>query len=287
MKRIPTPNGKISHVLRPADSEELVQLTVPSLVDVDTFNTVQHLLSHSDQNGRRPIDREAAWLRGHVHCGICGSKMAIIRAPKDGTYLYWCTRRKSGSQDGVDCPGGSFSIRSHFLDQPVYEALANALIRRKEVGELMLERRGSSKQQAVQATAESYAVQVAEKLELLESAKERVLMTKDKELAESFMRTAEKLNQEVHALELAYATAREELDDWHAENAWVDATLKAIYEGSRMGSVPAPEDVKAFPYEERRLLLGVTGLRAEVFPKGWPDHERVEVFFNWKLSRPK
>jgi len=118
--------------------------------------------------------------------------------------------------------------------------------------------------------------------------------TKDPELAEGYMHDAEQLNAQIHGLEQEYAEARDQLDSFQAESAWIDVTLKQIYEHSLIHEMPLPEDVRAFPLEERRLLLAAFGLRAEVYPTNWQgkrcqggtgSKERVEVFFSWELDQ--
>jgi hypothetical protein len=91
------------------------------------------------------------------------------------------------------------------------------------------------------------------------------------------------------------------LDSFNAGNAWIESILKRIYDDNPIREIPTPEDIKAFPYEERRLLLAATGLRAEAYPKNWTGEsvagysdsadkapKRVEVFFSWeeKLTQP-
>jgi hypothetical protein len=48
--------------------------------------------------------------------------MAIKRT-SDGKYNYRCRNRKGRATTVRYCPGGDFAIRSHALNQPVYEAI--------------------------------------------------------------------------------------------------------------------------------------------------------------------
>jgi Recombinase zinc beta ribbon domain/Recombinase len=299
-QRTRSTNGKVGHAK--TDEAVRVALSVPALVDPETFSIVQSNMSSHKPSGRPPIDAEASWLRGHVYCGVCGSRMSPRRNLRTGLVVYHCNRATGSSNNGIDCPGGSFSIHGHKLDEPVYEALGYLLARKESVRDLMLKRLGTDKRDALASMAEGYAAQIAEKRELLETARRRALQTSDDELAQSFIHAAEELNGQIHTLEKDYAEASEELDDFHADNAWVDATLRRIYERS---SVLDVEEVKAFPYDDRRVLLAATGLRAEVYPKNWPGLEprtvrhvtrteewveelppnRVRVVFSWEKQQ--
>src|SRR5262245_58085630 len=80
--------------------------------------------------------------------------------------------------------------------------------------------------------------------------------------------------------------ARERLDALNAENAWVNAIMERLYVRTAWYPDPRPEDIRAFPYEERRLLLAATGLRAEVYPIGWrEDGRRIVVRSREMLTR--
>jgi hypothetical protein len=190
------------------------------------------------------------------------------------------------------------TIATHMLDRPVYEALTWLLIRREWATQLMIQRLGSGKIEALASMAESYQAQIAENRQLLETARRRALQTTDDELSAAFMRDAEELNAKIHELEQEYAEARDQLDTFNAGNAWIQSTMERIAAHNPIQDVPTPEDVKAFPLEERRLLLAASGLRAEVYPKNWTgerqegtragpagrDSKRVEVFFSWDLD---
>jgi hypothetical protein len=193
------------------------------------------------------------------------------------------------------CPGGDFGIRAFLLDQPAYEALCYIMMRREEVAQLMLKRLGTDKVQALVSMAESYQVQIKEKQELLRNARKLSMQTRNEDLAQQYLQEAEELTAQVHTLETDYAAARDELDNTEADTKWVESTLRGIYDGNSIREIPTPEDIKAVPYEKRRLLLAATGLRAEVYPKNWTgprekggvgSTDRVEMFYSWELSRP-
>jgi hypothetical protein len=155
-------------------------------------------------------------------------------------------------------------------------------MRREQVAQVTLKRLGTDKMQALVSMKESFGAQLQEKRELLETTRKRAGQTRDDELAQQFIQYAEKINAHIHILEKEYDDAREMLEDFHAGNAWIQSTLKRIYEHDPVRDMPKPEDVKAFPYEERRLLLAATGLRVEIFPA--TRQPRAEVYFSWELS---
>jgi site-specific DNA recombinase len=291
-------NGKYNpnHSARPANDPALLKIPVPALIDQATFDAAHTMLKSPFNAGRPPIDGETSWLRGHVYCGVCGARMTIHRATEERRYVYRCQRRQSVSDSSNACPAGEMTISARQLDQPVYEALTYLLTRREWATELMVQRLGTGKREALVAMAESYQTQLAEKRELLENARKLALQTKDPELSQSYLHDAEALNSEIHGLEQEYAETRDELDNFNAGHAWVQSTMERIFSHNPIGQAPTPEDVKALPLEERRLLLAASGLRAEVYPKNWQGerqqgtrwpnaYERVEVFFDWELDQ--
>jgi site-specific DNA recombinase len=256
-------------------------VNIPFLVSLETFEAAERAVRERD-SGRPPTDREATWLRGHVWCGVCGTKMVVAHSKQDDKYVYHCRLRRAFATGDNACPGGDFGIRAHLLNQPVYEALVYILMRREQVTELLVKRMGTDQVQALVSMAEGFQVQIVEKQEMLRNARKRSLQTNDDDLAQQFVKEAEELNAEIHTLEKEYADAREMLDDFDIENRWIESTLKRIYDHNPVREIPTPEDVKAFPYEERRLLLAATGLRAEVFPR--TRTPRVEVYCSWEST---
>jgi Recombinase len=164
-----------------AGQKDPVVIQVPALIDKETLELAHMAIQARDRNGRTPIDKEAAWLRGHVWCGVCGARAIIIRSK--------------------------------------------------------------------------------EKRDLLRNARKRAMQTQDEDLAQQSLQEAEELNASIHTLEQEYADAREMLDNFNAGNAWIESTLKRIYEHNPIREIPTVEDIKAFPYEERWLLLAATGLK--------------------------
>jgi DNA invertase Pin-like site-specific DNA recombinase len=277
-------NGKWRAIMRPTSDHILV--SVPVLIEKDTFNAAHQALLDKDKNGRPPIDQEAAWLRGHVFCGVCGSRMGIVRCKTPGSYEYRCWRRpNSATNEDKACPGGNFQIVAHHLDQRVYEHLAYMMMRREEIAELMLNQLGRDKIRALVSMAEGYEAQLKEKREQRDAARRMSWMTKDEAQAQEYMDDARELRDQVHKLEREYAEARDELDSFNAENEWVNSTLKRIYDHNPIREIVTAEIVKGFPYEEKRVLLAATAVRVEVFPKNWAGREtRFDVYSDWEVA---
>jgi hypothetical protein len=267
---------------------KLLKQIVPELVDRATYDAAQSALNSKSTAGRPPVDREASWLRGHVYCGVCGGRMQIKRHLD--TYAYKCPRSRSKVTTPDVCPSGEMTIIANRIDKPVYEALTYLLMRREWATQLMAQRLGSGKIEALASMAESYQAQIAENRQLLETARRRALQTTDDEIAGQILHDAEELNAIIHGLEQEYAEARDQLDTFNAGNAWIQSVMERIAHHNPIRETPAPDDVKAFPLEERRLLLAASGLHAEVYPKNWTGErvqggagsgKRVEVFFDW------
>jgi DNA invertase Pin-like site-specific DNA recombinase len=295
-QRAKSKNGTVTYSPRPADDGKRISLSVPALVDVATFDAANTAVQARETNGRPPLDQEATWLRLHVYCGVCGARMQIraLRDRSEHLYGYMC-RNRQGISSGKDfCAGGDFGIRAHLLDPEVYRALSMVVARRTNLRELLVSKLGTGKLAALAAMAESFQVQIAEKKEELDTARRRARQTKDDVLSQQFMHDAETLSAEIHSLESEYADAREQVDTFTSGQRWIDEALERVYAAStarlvyasdRMPGFPEPEDIKALPYEVRRLLLAATGLRAEVFPVGYrPDGKRIKVGFAWTVD---
>jgi site-specific DNA recombinase len=279
----------------PQDSPNRIALAIPALIDQATFDAAQSILKSRITAGRPPKDPETSWLRGHVYCGVCGSRMIHYHV-KDHGQAYACWNRKSGQESDTPCSAGG-AITAHLIDQPVYEALCYLLTRRNWAKQLMVERLGIGKRNALAAMAEAYQAQLQAKRQELDQTLSLARQASP-DLAARLLADAEQVNTAIHGLETEYAKANQQLEEFQAGQAWIQATLEQIAAHSPVGIAPTPEAVKEFPLEERRLLLAASGLRAEVYPLNWtgkreegtrwgPGHKRVEVFFDWALDRQK
>jgi len=287
-------NGKKTAVLRPEGDAKRVPLKVPALVSLADYDAANAAIARSP-NGRPPLDREATWLRLHVYCGVCGARMEVHH--QGGGYKFYCRRRKGASVNGTACAGGDFSIAAHLLDAYAYDGLMSMVTLPDPfpLRERLLHRLGLDRVQALATMAEGYQAQLTEKRAELDTARRRARQTTDDALAQQFIQDAEELNRTITALEAEYKDAREKLDNFNAGNAWVDATLARIKAGIKDMDNPTEADIRALPYDERRLLLAATGLYLRVFPVGWKEHTpsrnwhtpgdgRVEVSYRWLIE---
>jgi site-specific DNA recombinase len=76
----------------------------PALIDVETFERVQAVLQAHALSGDRSRKYEH-YLKGSIHCGVCGSRLLFMRAKGNGgTYEYFgCQGRRL--RRGVTCYG--------------------------------------------------------------------------------------------------------------------------------------------------------------------------------------
>jgi DNA invertase Pin-like site-specific DNA recombinase len=304
-QRVRSKNGKHSLTVRPADDGKRLAFKVATLVDVATFNAANAAVGAKDTNGRPPVDREATWLRLHVYCGACGARMVVKRCTDEwsaGQYKYECRNRK-GSAVGKPCEGGDFNIRAHLLDPHAYAALTKivALPDPYPLRERMLQRLGLDKVRALASMSECYQAQLTAKRTELDTARRRARQTTDDALAAQFMTDAEELNKSISAIEAEYNEARQALENFSSGIARVDATLERIKAGIKDIDNPTEADIRALPYEERRLLLASKGLYIRVWPQGWrKDHnitlsdraergngQRVQVDYRWVVEPDK
>jgi hypothetical protein len=206
---------------------------------------------------------------------------------KHGAYDYECRKKKSSWTNGEPCKGGDFSIRAHSLDPYAYYELTRTVQHIEVLRDLMLKRLGTDKIAALTTMAAGFQAQLREKREDLETARRRAVQTRDDALAQQFLHDAEKVREEIQSLEADYADARDQLDDWSAGNAWVDAALDSIRQSVPVEN-PTEADIRALKYEVRRLLLAASGLYLQVWPTGWrADGKRVTTGWMWAVPPEK
>ncbi len=89
------------------------------LIDRDTFDRVQALLSARSVAGDRP-HRHQHYLRGTLYCAICGGRLLYSKhRGNGGVYEYFCCIGRSTRRQGGSCPS------RHYSAQEIEEAVAN------------------------------------------------------------------------------------------------------------------------------------------------------------------
>jgi site-specific DNA recombinase len=79
------------------------------LIDPDTFDHVQALLSARSVAGDRP-HKHQHYLRGTLYCAICGGRLLYSKhRGNGGIYEYFCCIGRSTRRQGGSCPSGHYS----------------------------------------------------------------------------------------------------------------------------------------------------------------------------------
>jgi DNA invertase Pin-like site-specific DNA recombinase len=300
-ERVKSKNGKKSLRLRPENDPKRVALKVPALIDLETWNAAQKAVGTRDSTGRPPVDPEATWLRLHVYCGVCGSRMNVKRCQdrvgKDyrnevvrfpvytlDKYEYECRNKRGSSVGAKVCEGGDFSIRAHLLDPYAYAHLTRTVSHLEPLRQLMIQTLGTDKTRALASMAESFEVQLAEARAEYEQTRRLVRQTTNETLRADLLNDAAALTDHIHQLETEYAEARADLDDVQAGTAWVDAIVARI-KATAPGEGLTEEDVRAASYEDRRHLLNASGVYLQAWPTGWrEDGKRVTTGWMWDID---
>ena len=82
------------------------------LVDPDTFDRVQALLSARAVAGDRP-HKHQHYLRGSLYCAICGGRLLYSKhRGKGGVYEYFCCIKRTTRRQGGSCPSHHYSAEA-------------------------------------------------------------------------------------------------------------------------------------------------------------------------------
>lgn len=116
----------------PRPKEEWIEVSVPAIVSVDTFEAAQRIAPRNSafSSRRAPLDR---WLlRGLVVCGPCGIKCSSSRAATSRgghNYYYVCAYRNELKAGGPDRRCKERQIRADELDAFVFDQIREAMLR--------------------------------------------------------------------------------------------------------------------------------------------------------------
>jgi DNA invertase Pin-like site-specific DNA recombinase len=116
------------------DDHERVIMSVPPLVDRETFDAVQRAMSLRNPLAMAPRFVNSPILLGGIcFCGLCGKAMTL-RTGKGSTYRYYtcCTKARQGA---TGCEG--LSVRMDLLDASVIDHLETRLLNPKRLATMM------------------------------------------------------------------------------------------------------------------------------------------------------
>ena len=113
---------------------ELIEVSVPRIIDADRFAQVQRLLSERNPKSLPPrVVTGPILLTGLARCARCDGAMTL-RTGKSGRYRYYSCST-AGRQGKVGCPGRS--IPMDFLDGLVIDHLERRLLTSERLAELL------------------------------------------------------------------------------------------------------------------------------------------------------
>lgn len=119
-------NRRDSRNGRPRPPSQWIELSVPAIIDEESFNAVQGLLQ--SRNPKRVAPRVVngpTLLAGMARCGHCGAAL-IQNTGKGGTYRYYCCSRKL-KEGAMACQG--LRIRMDRLDDIVIEEVTGQVLK--------------------------------------------------------------------------------------------------------------------------------------------------------------
>ncbi len=128
-------NKRNSHTLKIKPESEWITISLPPIVDVDTFQCAEKRRSERyAQNTPARIVNTPTLLTGLLKCGCCGSLMTIATG-KGGRYRYYKCSSKIHSIGKKDCENSN--IRMETLDKLVLQTVAETVFTPERVEVMM------------------------------------------------------------------------------------------------------------------------------------------------------
>ncbi len=248
---------------------------VPAIVDLETFEKVQHILDinkqQSARNNKRP--KEQLLRCGLAFCGYCGAKMVVQRHPSSWNKdklrcTYECTNLRNPV---VKCYGGN--IEAHILDQAVW-SFTTKIIRNPDLVEQALKGREQEREVASQ------------ELDIVENNLAKI-NRKIKNLAAWLGQTEQELDEDTFAeittqLKLLseqkklWEAQREPAMKAHNDQQEIQESLKRFREWCAKTRAKLDDPAHEFTYVEKREACEQLGVKALVWRA---DHDpRYEIF---------
>jgi hypothetical protein len=253
-------NGRIRNA--PRDESEWIALpegTIPPLVDLATFESVQAILRNNrlraSRNARYP---ERFLLRGgYVRCAACGSTMHGSRSGRTAR-ASWYHRCGRQIENTTLCPD-SRRVRAGELDQAVWER-TQALILQPEIIEAELERRLAEDITSAELGELDRAIEAVERKQ--NNLSRRLTLLDDDHAAAPLVQELGRLGAERRRLaeERAAIVGRQEQA----------ATGRAQLAELRDWCAELAGRVQRLTYAEKRIAMDAFNVQVEVYPR---DHE--------------
>jgi site-specific DNA recombinase len=129
-------NKRDSHTLKIKPESEWVTISLPPIVDAETFQRVEQRRAERYSSNTPPrVVNGPTLLVGLVKCGFCGSPMTIATG-KGGRYRYYKCTSKINNIGNKECENSN--VRMETLDTLVLQALAGKVFTPERV-EMMME----------------------------------------------------------------------------------------------------------------------------------------------------
>ena len=126
----PRPGRKNRQVPRPR--EDWIQISVPSIIADDVFESAQQVSRDNSQWSPRNLSTQAWILRGMVRCGACGTTVSCSKMRgRNGTFhrYYYCRNHDPLRAGGEELRCSERHIRADELDAFVFDQIRDALLR--------------------------------------------------------------------------------------------------------------------------------------------------------------
>jgi site-specific DNA recombinase len=124
------PGRKNRQVPRPR--EDWIQISVPSIIADDVFESAQQVSRDNSQWSPRNLSTQAWILRGMVRCGACGTTVSCSKMHgRNGTFhrYYYCRNHDPLRAGGEELRCSERHIRADELDAFVFDQIREALLR--------------------------------------------------------------------------------------------------------------------------------------------------------------
>lgn len=281
-------------------SENAIALSTdvwPALITPEQFQLAQTRLQ-ANVAGRKPIIQTL--MRGHVYCGVCGSRMAISSlGKKPYTYPGYVCRKRPGSAASPMEACKSHGMLANRVDALGWEAVKNLMVNRENFTKLLRDRFSQPQDGAMLAAAAGALREAQEQVSTLAAS---IGMTSNEAARKAIVAQLETVTERVTKLEAQYKEAQALADSEKATESWIQTTLDRIYgwvsawtEQTKVGAfAPTDEQMALFdalPFDVKRLAIDASGIALRIYPSDWTPaqqknnpYARVNVTFEHPID---